>query len=327
MKQIEVAYLTPEHIAELDMQMAQVIDIVEQGLAEHGRGQVENPPKPGIHATSNSFIHAMPAYFKTLGIGGLKWVSGYPDNRAKGLPSIMGMVILNDMETGAPVCMMDGTWITAVRTAAVSAVTAKYCANPDSKVMGVVGAGVQGYYNLLAIKEVLPGLETVKITDIKREAAEKYKSELAAKADVEIIVSDEVGPVAQGSDIIVTATQRLAKPIIKNEWFKAGCLGLGLEASRAWEGAAILGADKFVTDDWGQTKSFHAQGAFPDGLPASHLELGSIINGECKGRDSSDQRILAINIGLALEDILMANYLFQAAREKGACPTIPLVGY
>jgi len=327
MKQIEVAYLTPQHIADLDMQMAQVIDIVEKGLAEHGRGQVENPPKPGIHASPNSFIHAMPAYFKKLGIGGLKWVSGYPDNRAKDLPSIMGMVILNDMQTGAPICMMDGTWITAVRTAAVSAVTAKYCARQDSKVMGVVGAGVQGYYNLLAIKEVLPGLEAVKIFDIKKEAAETYKSELSAKANVEITVCDEVGSVAQGSDIIVTATQRLAKPIIKNEWFGAGCLGLGLEASRAWEGDAILGADKFVTDDWGQTKSFHAQGAFPDGLPTCHLELGDIINGECKGRDNPDQRILAINIGLALEDILMADCLYRSAQEKGACPTIPLVGY
>jgi ornithine cyclodeaminase/alanine dehydrogenase-like protein (mu-crystallin family) len=327
MNQIEVAYLTPQHIAKLDMQMAKVIEIVEQGLAEHGRRQVENPPKPGIHATSNSFIHAMPAYFKKLDIGGLKWVSGYPDNRAKGLPSIMGLVILNDMETGAPVCMMDGTWITAVRTAAVSAVTAKYCARQDSKVLGVVGAGVQGYYNLLAIKEVLPGLEKVKITDIKREAAEKYKAELSSKAGVDIIVCDEVGEVAQGSDIIVTATQRLSKPIIKNEWFEPGCLGLGLEASRAWEGDAILGADKFVTDDWGQTQSFHAQGAFPGGLPTSYCELGSIINGECKGRDSSDQRILAINIGLALEDILMADYLYRSAQKKGDCPTIPLIGY
>ena len=327
MKQIAVAYLTPDHITGLDMKMAEIIDIIEKGLAEHGRGQVENPPKPGIHATPNSFIHAMPAYFKTLNIGGLKWVSGYPDNRSKGLPSIMGLVILNDMQTGAPVCIMDGTWITAVRTAAVSAVTAKYCARKNSKVLGIVGAGVQGYYHLLALKEVLPGIETVKIADMNQEAAEKYQAELSAKAGVEIIICHEIKDVAQGSDIIVTATQRLEKPIIKNEWFGAGCLGFGLEASRAWEGDAILGADKFVTEDWEQTKTFHAQGAFPDGLPSTHVELGGIINNKNKGRDSKDQRILAINIGLALEDILLADYLYRNAKKRTACPTIPLIGY
>ena len=104
----------------------------------------------------------MPAYFKNLGMGGIKWVSGYPANRAIGLPQIIGLIILNDMKTGAPVCIMDGTWITAARTAAVSAVTAKYCARKDSKVVGLIGTGVQGRQNLIALKLVLPNLSKAK---------------------------------------------------------------------------------------------------------------------------------------------------------------------
>jgi ornithine cyclodeaminase/alanine dehydrogenase len=325
MQRIEIVFLSESDILELGLGMAEVIDLVEQGLTEHGRGRVENPPKPGIHATPTSFIHAMPAYFKDLNIGGIKWVSGYPDNRVIGLPQIIGTVILNDMKTGSPVCMMDGTWITAARTAAVSAITAKYCGRKDSKVLGVIGAGVQGRYHLIALKEILPGLEKVKIMDIDPHAAERYRDELGPKAGVQIVICNDVESVARRSDIIVTATQRLAKPLVKNEWFDRGSLGIGLEASRAWYGDAILKADKFVTDDWEQTKHFKKQGAFPDGLPELYAELGTIVCGKKPGREKEDERILAINIGLALEDIIVANHIYQIAKEKTIYQKLTLI--
>ena len=324
MKPIEMIYLSESDIVAMGVGMAEVIDLVEQGLLEHGKGQVENPPKPGIHATPNSFIHAMPAYFKNLGIGGIKWVSGYPDNREIGLPQIIGVIILNDMKTGVPVCIMDGTWITAVRTAAVSAVTAKYCARKDSKVLGIVGAGVQGRQNLMALKTVLPGLSKVKIFDLHRETAAKYREDLSSRIGVEITVCDTVEAAAKGADILLTATQRLPKPLIKNEWFEAGCLGMGLEASRAWHGDAILKADKFVTDDWGQTKHFKSQGAFPDGLPELYAELGSIVAGGKPGRENKSERILAINLGLALNDLIVANRVYEIAKKGNAYPKLRL---
>jgi ornithine cyclodeaminase/alanine dehydrogenase-like protein (mu-crystallin family) len=324
-KPIEMIYLSESDIIAMNVGMPEVIDLVEQGLLEHGKGRVENPPKPGIHATPNSFIHAMPAYFRKLGIGGIKWVSGYPDNREIGLPQIIGVIILNDMKTGAPVCIMDGTWITAARTAAVSAVTAKYCARKDSKVLGIVGAGVQGRQNLIALKIVLPNLLKAKIFDISLEAALKCRDELTAQVGIEISICESVEEVAKGSDVIVTATQRLAKPLIKEEWFGAGCLGMGLEASRAWHGDAILNADKFVTDDWEQTKHFKSQGAFPDGLPKLYAELGKIVAGEKPGREEERERILAINIGLALSDIIVANQIYERAKKKNVNTKLALL--
>jgi ornithine cyclodeaminase/alanine dehydrogenase len=318
-------YLSQEDILNINLGLRDVIHLVEKGLGEHGKGLVENPPKPGIHASPSSFIHAMPAYFKNLGLGGIKWVSGYPDNREIGLPQIIGLIILNDMKTGVPVCVMDGTWITAVRTAAVSAVTAKYCARKDSKVLGIVGTGVQGRQNLIALKIVLPKLSKVKVFDINREAAIKCRDDLGPQAGMDITVCDRVEDVAKESDIIVTATQRLATPLIKNEWFGEGCLGMGLEASRAWYGDAILKADKFVTDDWEQTKHFKSQGAFPDGLPKLHAELGEIVAGVRPGREKEGERILAINIGLALNDIIVANHIYEMAKEKNTYTTLPLI--
>jgi ornithine cyclodeaminase/alanine dehydrogenase len=326
LKRVEMLYLSQEEILDLGVGLGEVIGLVEKGLFEHGMGRVENPPKPGIHARADTFIHAMPAYFQGLGIGGLKWVSGYPSNRELGLPQILGVMIVNDMETGVPLAVMDCRWITAVRTAAVSAVTAKFCARGDSEVLGVVGCGVQGRMNLLALKEAVPGLSRVKVFDINRDAMERYRDDLSGKAGVDIVPCESVREVARGSDILLTATQRLAEPLVRDEWFEPGCLGFGLEASRAWYGDAILGADKFITDSWDQTVYYTEHGgAFPDGLPELHAELGEVVCGSKPGRESPEERILAINIGLALEDVIVANRVYEIASEKGGYQKLTLM--
>ena len=325
MKRVEMLYLSQEDILDMDIPIREIILLVEKGLKEQGLGYVENPPKPGIHAKPDSFIHAMPAYYRKLGIGGIKWVSGYPSNRELGLPQILGVMITNNMETGLPTAIMDCRWITAVRTAAVSAVTAKYCALKDSKSFGVIGCGVQGRMNLIALKEIIPTLVNVKAYDINTETSKRYKTDLEGETGVEITPVTSVEEAAKNSDIILTATQRLPKPLVKNEWFKPGALGIGLEASRAWFGDAILKADKFVTDSWDQTIHFHEQGAFPDGIPKLYAELCEIVAGKKKGRENNKERILAINIGLALEDVIVADYVYRKAEKRGCYQKLTLM--
>ena len=315
MKRVDFIYLSQEDVLKLDIPMGKVIELVELGLGEHGHGRVENPPKPGIHSKPDAFIHAMPAYYEGLGIGGLKWVSGYPSNRALGLPQIAGLMIVNDMETGMPLAVMDCRWITAMRTAAVSAITAKYCAKEGAESLGVVGCGVQGRMNLVAFKEVIPGLDAVSVFDINPEAMRRMKADFETELGLEITPCDGVESAVDGVDMILTATQRLKEPLVRDEWFKPGCLGFGLEASRAWHGDAILGADKFITDSWDQTVHFYEQGAFPNGLPELYAELGEVVAGVKPGRDSQEERILAINIGLALEDVIVADYIYQLAKD------------
>ncbi len=315
MKRVDFIYLSQEDVLKLDIPMGKVIELVELGLGEHGHGRVENPPKPGIHSKPDAFIHAMPAYYEGLGIGGLKWVSGYPSNRALGLPQIAGLMIVNDMETGMPLAVMDCRWITAMRTAAVSAITAKYCAKEGAESLGVVGCGVQGRMNLVAFKEVIPRLDAVSVFDINPEAMRRMKTDFETELGLEITPCDGVESTVDGVDMILTATQRLKEPLVRDEWFKPGCLGFGLEASRAWHGDAILGADKFITDSWDQTVHFYEQGAFPDGLPELYAELGEVVAGVKPGRDSQEERILAINIGLALEDVIVADYIYQLAKD------------
>jgi ornithine cyclodeaminase/alanine dehydrogenase len=258
----------------------------------------------------------MPAYYEELGIGGLKWVSGYPSNRRLGLPQIAGLMILNDMETGMPLAVMDCRWITAVRTAAVSAITAKYCARDGTESLGIVGCGVQGRMTLVAFHEVITKLEKVRVYDINPDAMKRIKDDYEEDLGIDIKSAKSVKDAVDGMDIILTATQRLEEPLIKNEWFLPGSLGFGLEASRAWYGDAILEADKFITDSWDQTVHFHEQGAFPDGLPELYAELGEIVAGKKSGREDQKERILAINIGLALEDVIVSNHIYELVKDS-----------
>jgi len=98
----------------------------------------------------------MPAFIPAMNAAGVKWVSGYPGNQQKGLPYINGLLILNDPETGLPLSVMDCAWITAMRTAAASAVSAKYLARPESSTIGILACGVQGHTNLEAIDVLFP---------------------------------------------------------------------------------------------------------------------------------------------------------------------------
>jgi ornithine cyclodeaminase/alanine dehydrogenase len=157
------------------------------------------------------------------------------------------------------------------------------------------------------------------------DAMKRYKEDFEERLGVDITICDSVESAVVGMDMILTATQRLEEPIVRNEWFKTGGLGFGLEASRAWHGDAILGADKFVTDSWDQTVYYQKRGAFPDGLPKLYAELGEIVAGKKAGREGDEERILAINIGLALEDVIVANHIYEMVKDDANVQKLTLM--
>src|SRR4030042_1180736 len=107
-----VLYLSREDVEATQLPMSEIIQALEAMFREKGDGEVEMPPKPGIHPRPDAFIHAMPAYIPSVQAAGIKWVSGYPGNQARGLPYISGLLILNDPDTGVPVSVLDCTLIT-----------------------------------------------------------------------------------------------------------------------------------------------------------------------------------------------------------------------
>ncbi len=175
-----VLYLSRSDVETVNLSMAEIIDGLDRMFVEKGEGKVEMPPKPGIHTQPDAFIHAMPAYIPSLESAGMKWVSGYPANQEKGLPYISGLLILNDPETGIPTCVMDCTWITAMRTGAATAVAAKYLARKDSSTVGIVACGVQGRGNLEALSCVFD-IREVKAYDLYPELTDRFAAEMGPR--------------------------------------------------------------------------------------------------------------------------------------------------
>jgi ornithine cyclodeaminase/alanine dehydrogenase len=318
-------YLSRAEIEKLNISVKEVINVVEKAFREKAAGKVEMPPKPGIHLQKDAFIHAMPAYMPRMKCAGVKWVGGFQENPKRGLPYISGLLILNDLETGFPISVMDCTWVTAKRTGAVTAVAAKYLAKEDSKTFGILGCGVQGRSNLEALIAVCKDLEVVKAYDVNTENLSKYAEEMTNKHEVKVVPVDSPKRAVENCDIVVTAGPILKnpEPVIEASWFKEGSFACPLDFDSYWKPEAMYSMDKFCTDDVEQLKYYRQQGYFRD-IPEVYAELSEIISGKKHGRENSRERIMSMNLGLAIEDMATAKLVYEKAKKTGVGTKLPL---
>lgn len=319
-----ILYLSRKDVEAVQLPMIEIIDALEAMFKEKGIGKVEMPPKPGIHTRPNAFIHAMPAYIPSLESAGMKWVSGYPGNQAKGLPYISGLLILNDPDTGIPLAVMDCTWITAKRTGAATALAAKYLARPESATVGIVACGVQGRSNLEALA-CLFKIKSVEAYDVKPEVAEAYAKEMNSQLGLDVEPVKRLPDAVKGMDIVVTSGPILKNPTpaIEAGWLAQGAFASLVDFDSYWQGAALKEMDKIATDDLAQMRYYRQEGYFKE-TPEAYADLGEIVAGKKPGRENSSQRIAAINLGLALDDMATAIRIFKRAKEIGVGTQLPL---
>jgi ornithine cyclodeaminase/alanine dehydrogenase len=298
---------------------------VEEAFCEKAAGRTEVPPKPGVHPKNDAFIHAMPAYLQKMRAAGVKWVAGFPENPKRGLPYISGLLILNDTDTGFPTCIMDCTWVTAKRTGAATAVAAKHLAREDSTVLGVLGCGAQGRSNLEALMVVCKNLEQVKAYDINERTLREYVKKMTALLGISIAPVESPKKAVEGCDIVVTAGPIVKKPqpVIEKSWFRDGGLACPLDFDSYWKPEAMHSMHKFCTDDRDQLAYYKAQGYFAN-LPEVYAELSEIVAGVKPGRENGRERIMAMNLGLAIEDVATAAYVFQKAKKANVGRVLPL---
>lgn len=318
MEKANIRFLSQEDILSLDIPYMDVISAVEEVMSEFGKGNCQLPVKIHINTRPGTYANAMPAYVGGgQDIAGLKWVAGYPENRVKGLPVTWGLMVLNDSETGAVLSVMDARWITAIRTAAVAALTAKYCKTKSTHAMTIIGAGEQGKWNARLIKLVAPELTRIYIGDLFEGAVKRFLDKMQPlMPDVEFIpfyTDAERQSAIDDSQILLTATQRGAKPIIYSEMLHKGMLGIPLE-STTWEGKTYTHfADRFVCDDWNLVQTYLKDGKYTDGLPEEYQVLGRIINGDDIGRANEEEFVITSCHGVALSDIAVGNMLYRRA--------------
>ena len=318
-------YLSRQDVVAVGLTMAEILEALETAFREKGEGRVEMPPKPGIHpGGGDNFIHAMPAWIPALESAGVKWVSGFPENRRRGLPYITGLLVLNEPQTGLPLAVMDCVWITAMRTGAATALSARYLARPDAAVVGVLGCGVQARTNVEALNILFP-LTTVVAYDIHPERAEGFAEEAGDRFGLEGAAAATPREAVAGCDIVVTAGPILKIPhaTIQPGWLAEGAFASLVDFDSYWHSEALAEAAKFCTDDTAQLRHYQQMGYF-QGIPPVWADLGELVTGSKPGRESAEERTLAANLGLALDDMAVAPLIYRRAVERGIGVRLPL---
>jgi ornithine cyclodeaminase/alanine dehydrogenase-like protein (mu-crystallin family) len=320
----QLLYLSRADVEAVSLPLQEMIGLLEAAFLEKGHGRVEMPPKPGIHTKPDAFLHAMPAFIPALRSAGIKWVGGYPDNHRHGLPYITGLLVLNDIDTGVPYAVMDCAWITAYRTAAASALSARHLARPDSSTVGILACGVQGRTNLEALVGMFP-VTRVLAFDLRRDVQDRFAQEMTAKLGVEVSGAARPRDAVVPSDIVVTSGPILKhpSPAIEAGWLRQGSFASAVDFDSYWTGAALAEFNKIATDDHGQFRYYRTLGYFRQ-TPEPYADLGEIVAGARPGRERADERTLAINLGLALDDMAVAPEVYRRARERGIGTLLPL---
>ncbi len=323
---MDILYLAREDVEAVAPSMEEIIGLLETAFREKGLGRTQMPPKMDLHPRENCFIHSMPAFVPALDAAGMKWISGYPTNRDHGLPYINGLLILNDPATGVPTAVMDATWITAERTGAATALAARYLSRESSKVLAILGCGVQGRSNLRALRCVRPGLRKVRAYDIDPERASRYIAEMSrSDPTLEFTAAPSPRAAVTDADIIVTAGPILAqpKPVLEAAWVKPGAFLCPLDYGSYVKPEMFRKANKFLTDDATQILDPRSACYFPE-MPPLFGDLGEVVAGAKPGRENEDERIVCANLGLAIDDVAVGAEILRRARKMGRGVSLPL---
>ena len=304
------------------LELSEVMEAVEKAFEQHGRKKVQMPPKSYLYFDKhNGDLRTMPAYLEEQDVAGVKIVNVHPDNRAKGLPSVMALVVLNSTETGQPLAVMDGTHLTDLRTGAAGGVAAKYLARKDSHIVGIVGTGNQAKTQLMALSLVFD-IHQVKVYDISTDRAEGFRGDMMQNIGAEIIVASSVEEVCD-CDILVTVTP-VRKPLVRSEWIKPGTHinAIGADAAGKEElDPMLLTRAKVIVDDIVQAShSGEVNVPLSDGVITSDdiwAEIGEVVADIKVGRENESEITVFDSTGLAIQDIATATIVYNAAKKRG----------
>lgn len=323
----EVFLLGRSEIEEL-LSMSETLKAVEQSFRLQTEGTTIMPPKLYLNLPEyQGDFRAMPAYVD--GAAGVKWVSVYPNNWKQNLASIMATIILCDPNTGCPLAIMDGTHITNIRTGAAGGVAVKYLARRDSSVIGFIGAGIQARTQLLAISEVLPKIEQVKVFDQNWNASLKYVDEMGVNLGINIRPVETIREAIE-ADIVVTTTPS-RKPVVKKQHIKSGthinAIGADAKGKQELE-ADLLRNAKIIVDNIEQA-SHSGEINVPLSEGVIKIEdiygtLGEVVANMKKGRENNEEITIFDSTGVAIEDIICAKLVYNKARER-ELPTFKLL--
>jgi len=320
---MKIVILNHEEVAEL-MPMSECIDVMAEALTALARGQVHLPLRTVVRPPDAAgMMGLMPAYMSgERAAYGLKAVCVFLSNPAIGKDAHQGSVMLFSAETGELLAMVNASAVTAIRTAAVSGVATRLLARKDANDLAIIGSGVQARSHLAAMAAVRP-VKRVRVADQISERAQKFASEMSANYPfpIEAVESNEAA--VRDADMIVTVTNS-SEPILQRDWIAAGahlnvvgaCLPHAREVDTATMAASRLYVDRREStfNEAGDYILAAKEGAIgPDHIRA---EIGELLTGEAVGRTSEQEITLFKALGLAVEDLASAEYVYRQAKER-----------
>jgi alanine dehydrogenase len=307
--------------------MAEAIAIVKEAFIQLSAGQTIVPVRTLIDiARHEGIILYMPAYLKGSDALGVKIVSVFPGNLKVGRPTIAALIVVNDASTGEPRAILDGSYLTALRTGAASGVATQLLARPGAETVAIFGAGTQGRTQLEAVCEVRD-IRRAWIYDVVPDAAEHYADEMrrhGGRVPAEIHVARSPAEATRQADIICTATTS-RKPVVADADLKLGVhingIGSFTPEMQEVEEATVRRA-RVVVDSWEASWAEAGDLIIPrrKGLISEadiHAELGEIAAGRKPGRESDEQITFFKAVGNAVQDVSVASFILQKAEAEG----------
>ena len=307
------------------LEMRQAIRCVEQAYAEHSAGRTVMPLRLPVQTERGTTL-LMPAYVRASTATSVKVVSVYEDNPRHGLPTVLGVLLLLDADTGRPLALMDAARLTAIRTGASGGVAAKYLARRDSSVVALFGAGVQARTQLLALS-VLFDLEEVRVYDVRRAQSERLVEEMTRRigGNIRWVIAPDPEETVRGADIVVCATTS-REPVFSGDWLTPGMhvtgVGSFTPTMREIDEITLRRASRVVVDSYDACWAEAGDLIRPveEGLLDREVvygEIGEIVLGRKLGRRQDDEITVFKAVGLAVLDTAVAAFAYRLAREQG----------
>lgn len=297
------------------------LEVVENTLKQFSRGEIAFPDKISqiFNEETQDRINCLPATLLPQKICGVKWVAVFPQNPVlHSLPNLNASILLSEIETGYPIAFMDGTLCSDLRTATVSAVAAKYLANPNAETIGFIGSGEQAKMHFLTIKHVLPNLKQCRVASRRNSSEKLFIEQLATfYPDVEFVAcNSDYEKSVTDADIVVTAIS-CQEPILQAHWLKKGVF---YSHVGGWEDAydVPLSMNKIVCDAWDAVKHrtqtisrLYKMGRLQDS--DIHADLYEIVAGQKPGRESEAEKIYFNAVGLSYLDVALSYSFYNNA--------------
>ncbi len=325
-KDIHVRMISRHDILEAGcFDISSTMAVMEKTLVDYKNKKVIMPEKISqiFDEKSQNRINCMPATLLEEKVCGMKWVSVFPGNPVlHDCPNVSGVIVLSELTCGYPFAIMDGTFLTALRTACMGAIAAKHLARMDSKVFGSLGSGEQARMHFMTMKHVIPSITRCKVASKTAEEEEAYISQLASKYTDVVFerCNTDFEKASDGADIIVTAVS-CQKPLLKAHTIKPGAFYCHVGG---WEDEyeVALKANKIVCDCWEAVKHrtqtisrMYQNGMLKD--DDIYADIVDIVDGTKRGRQSSMEFNYFNSVGLGFIDVAVAYFFYQKVKTEG----------